>query len=201
MTLPLSVEEPTLEAAVSSIFNPRHLPLFFATTGPSILLYVTIKFNGFFKVAEGVISSPIYLPTYMASVAVFFWIGVAVSGQATSEGMNTLRSEGWLFSSVKEGTKLAEALDIVNYWKLYDFTKVRWSAVWNASSSIVVLVLIGVLNLPIATSTLSKNPRMPHLNMEQEMFGSAAANLLSGLVGSVPTLIVRPQHSKTFAPR
>ena len=125
----------------------------------------------------------------MSILAACVWIGAAATGKTNGAGIQKLQEEGWLFT-VSLDMDLTATLTQMNYFHLFDFPKVQWSALTSAAQNIVLLVLIGILNLPIAIAALAQTLDTTSVNVERELLGSAAANILSGAMGSVPNLIV-----------
>jgi SulP family sulfate permease len=92
---------------------------------------------------------------YVLGVAGVFWAVVAGTGQANAVGMAELASQGWLFNveaSIREQHGIGEAWI---YWRLFDFSKTEWHAMKDATLNIVLLVVIGVFNLPIYVPALA----------------------------------------------
>ncbi|KAF7374121.1 Sulfate transporter [Mycena sanguinolenta] len=79
-------------------------------------------------------------------------------------------------------------VDSWNYWTLFDFSLVQWWSLQSAIQNLVLLVVIGVLNLPIYVPTLAFTLDVSY-DMNYELFGQGAANILAGLVGTVPNII------------
>lgn len=61
----------------------------------------------------------------------------------------------------------------------------------GATQDIVLLVVIGVLNLPVYIPAMAISLDVPNYNMDHELFGHGIANLFAGAVGTVPNLVVR----------
>lgn len=64
-------------------------------------------------------------------------------------GMDILIEAGWLFRFDKSAKRQSGIGSAWIYWTLFDFSKVDLHALKNATTNIVLLVVIGVLNLPI----------------------------------------------------
>lgn len=101
-----------------------------------------------------------------------------------------LAEQGWLFAVESEARKQVHVNNNWNYWRLFDFTKVEWRAMRGAVMDIISLVMIGVLNLPIFASALALSLNLPSYSMDRELLGHAASNILAGVVGTVPNMIV-----------
>ena len=100
-----------------------------------------------------------------------------------------LVKNGWLFG-VDNSTKRKSGIGLAwVYWTLFDFSKVEIHALKNATTNIVLLVIIGVLNLPIYVPALGSSLSVP-VNMNHEFVGQGVANILAGLTGTVPNVLV-----------
>ena len=60
----------------------------------------------------------------------------------------------------------------------------------GAIQDIVLLVIIGVLNLPIYIPSMALVLDVPTYNMNHELLGHGASNILAGVLGTVPNLVV-----------
>ena len=103
--------------------------------------------------------------------------------------MDMLVEKGWLFGiddSVKPQSGIGFAWV---YWTLFDFSKVDLHALKDATTNIVLLVIIGVLNLPIYVPALGSSLGVS-VNMNHEFVGQGVANILAGLAGTVPNILV-----------
>jgi hypothetical protein len=123
-------------------------------------------------------------------IAGLFWTVAAGTGYATVDGMTHLSSNGWLFTveeSVLHQNGIGNAWD---YWSLFDFSKVEWSAMAAATENIVLLVVIGVLNLPIYIPAMALVLGVPSYNMNHELIGHGVSNIFAGVVGTIPNLVV-----------
>lgn len=127
----------------------------------------------------------------MFLVAGIFWAVVAGTGQANLAGMKQLADLGWLFTL--EGSHSSQELSqqAWNYWTLFDFPKVQWSATSAAIQEIVLLVVIGVFNLPIFIPTMALTLDVSKYDMDHEFWGHGVSNILAGVVGTIPNLVVR----------
>lgn len=161
-----------------------------ATVLPAIALCLTTRLSFFLRVLRGATEHPMYVSSFMFSIAVVFWVICAALGLANSAGMDELAAKGWLFT-VDAAAKNQKGLgDSWNYFKLFDFSMVEWSAMKAGIGNIVLLVIITVLNLPIYIPAMGLLLKQPDIDMNWELLGHGASNLLSGLVGSLPNLIV-----------
>ncbi|KAL8899964.1 MAG: hypothetical protein Q9207_005925 [Kuettlingeria erythrocarpa] len=99
-----------------------------------------------------------------------------------------LVTTGWLFKIEKTDQSLYGAGPSWVYWRLFDFKNVEVRALKAAATNIVLLVIIGVLNLPIYVPALGYSLRVP-VNMNHEFIGQGVANLVAGLAGTVPNIM------------
>lgn len=189
LTLPPNGAALTLHSAKEVLFNSQHIPLLVASLLPPLFLSVSIRSKLLERASFGFTQHALYVPVYMLAVAGVFWICIAGSGLADSAGMHGLSSHGWLFTieSVPGNDSLVRAWD---YWTYFDFSRVRWSAMGKATENIVLLVVIGVLNLPIYVPAMALSLDVPVYNMNHELFGHGISNVLAGAVGTVPNLVV-----------
>ena len=102
--------------------------------------------------------------------------------------MAALADRGWLFQIEKQ--QYGSGRSWV-YWTLFDFSRVRLHALKNAITNIVLLIVIGVLNLPIYVPALALTLDTS-FNMNREFLGQGAANILAGMAGTVPNILVSP---------
>lgn len=122
------------------------------------------------------------------AVSALYWIIIASTGRADSEGLKDLAAKGWLFTI--KNTESSSVRTSWNYWKLFDFSRTRWSAIATVAPGITSLVVIGVLNLPLYVPAVSLMLNQPDYSMNRELVGHSLSNILSGAVGSVPNLLV-----------
>lgn len=186
LTLPSSSPDLSLGNARSVLFNDTHLPLLAASFIPALFLSFSIRFQSLKRWTREMVQSDYYIPTYLFCIPIFFWI---VAG-ATHVSKDSLVDSGWLFqvaaSESQPGTGIG---DTWNYWKDFNFSLVEWRAMKNALANIVLVVVIGVLNLPIYVPALAFSLDVSY-DMNHEFFGQGAANLLAGLTGTVPNILV-----------
>lgn len=183
------------ETLGEQLFNARQLPLTLATILPAVVIYLTVRFKLCSRLPWGENFHEVFIPGIMVITAALFWIGAAAAGRTSTVGLKGLVVDGWLFDV--QGTRGSNATSIgidvdsnINYWQLFDFPKVQWRALGAAAKNIVLVVLIGVVNLPVAIGALETMVPGVKPDVDRELLGSGAANLLAGAVGSLPTLIV-----------
>ncbi|KIJ65769.1 hypothetical protein HYDPIDRAFT_27003 [Hydnomerulius pinastri MD-312] len=190
LTLPPTAATLKLSSAGNVLFNRIHIPLLFASIVPALFLSVSIRMPALSKATRGFTDYALYVPVYVLFIAGLFWTVAAGTGHATVNGMTRLSSDGWLFTvedSVRNQKGIGHAWD---YWSLFDFSKVEWSAMTAAIENIVLLVVIGVLNLPIYIPAMSLVLGVPSYNMNHELIGHGVSNIFAGVVGTVPNLVV-----------
>lgn len=178
------------------LFNARQLPLTLATVLPAVVIYLTVRFKLCARLPWGEKVHEIFIPGIMVIIAALFWIGAAAAGRTSTSGLKGLVADGWLFDV--QGARGGNAtgsigIDVnsnINYWQLFDFSNVQWRALGAPAKNIVLVVLIGVVNLPVAIGALETMVPDVKPDVDRELLGSGAANLLAGAVGSLPTLIV-----------
>ena len=135
-----------------------------------------------------------YIPLYLLLIPIVFWITIAGLQKTDKAGMEMLVRKGWLFGvddSAKPQTGIGSAWV---YWTLFDFSQVDLHALKNATTNVVLLVVIGVLNLPIYVPALGSSLGVT-INMNHEFIGQGTANILAGLAGTVPNILVSLETS------
>lgn len=141
------------------------------------------------RVTRGFTDHALYVPIYIMVIASTFWAVAAGTGHATAEGLVGLSATGWLFTvekSVRHRRGLGHSWE---YWSLFDFKRVEWHALTAAVQNIVLLVVIGVLNLPIYIPAMALSLDMPSYDMNRELIGNGLSNIFAGIVGTIPNLV------------
>ncbi|KAF9230934.1 hypothetical protein BU15DRAFT_83006 [Melanogaster broomeanus] len=186
------------------LFSRIHTPLLLSSFVPALFLSVSIRMPALSKATRGFTDHALYVPVYMFFIAGLFWTVAAGAGYANVDGMTRLSSDGWLFTmeeSVLHQKGIGSAWD---YWSLFDFSKVEWSAMSAAIENIVLLVVIGVLNLPIYIPAMALVLDVPSYNMNHELIGHGVSNIFAGAVGTIPNLvhfvITRFSPTRDFSP-
>ena len=190
LTLPPTTPKLDLTSAGHVLFNDGHLPLLFASVLPALFLSLSMRLPFLAKVSRGFTGHALYVPTYMFTIVGIFWAVVAGTAQANKAGMRSLEDLGWLFTVQTDVTSNATHHQAWNYWTFFDFPKVQWSAMTAATQDIVLLVVIGVLNLPIYIPTMALTLDVSKYDMDHEFLGHGVSNLLAGAVGTIPNLVV-----------
>ncbi|KAJ7247016.1 sulfate transporter family-domain-containing protein [Mycena rebaudengoi] len=170
LALPYPPESPALSLsnAASMLFDRSHLTLLAASFLPAFILSVSLRSQ-----TRGLVSNAYYVPVYLLSMPAIFWITV----KAGKFSKDFLISTGWLFRVEVSYTSSAPIVANWNYWTLFDFRL-----------NIVLLVVIGVLNLPIYVPSLAFTLDMAY-DMNHELLGQGAANILAGVFGTVPNVL------------
>ncbi|KAF9237006.1 sulfate transporter family-domain-containing protein [Melanogaster broomeanus] len=169
LTLPSTAGTLTLSSAGAVLFSRIHTPLLLSSFVPALFLSVSIRMPALSKATRGFTDHALYVPVYMFFIAGLFWTVAAGAGYANVDGMTRLSSDGWLFT-VEES--------------------VEWSAMSAAIENIVLLVVIGVLNLPIYIPAMALVLDVPSYNMNHELIGHGVSNIFAGAVGTIPNLVV-----------
>ncbi|KOS15563.1 sulfate transporter family protein [Malassezia pachydermatis] len=135
-----------------------------------------------------VCSNSFFTPGYTIAVGIIFWIAALASRQS----MQSLVDHHWLFMKVPEGESVTERMKFYEFWGLFKFGLIRWHAMQTVLVEMIVLIIIGALNLPIYYPTLRENlPHVPRTaSIQREFIGHGIANLVTGLCGTLPCLIV-----------
>lgn len=115
---------------------------------------------------------------------------------------DSLVKTGWLFqiaiSPESPTDSLKDAVNSWNYWMEFDFSGIEWQAIKNSSKDILILVLISILNLMIYVPSLAFSLDIPY-NMSHEFLGHGFSNIVAGLTGTVPNLLVSLQVATQVA--
>ncbi|KAJ6465548.1 sulfate transporter family-domain-containing protein [Mycena vitilis] len=174
----------------STLFDQSHLGILAASFFPAFVLSVTLRSQVIAKWTRGLVRSAYYIPVYLLCIPAVFWI-VARSLHFSNQ---ELIAKGWLFTVDSASTSSAGIAASWNYWTLFDFKLIEWRAVKSATQNIVLLVVIGVLNLPIFVPSLAFSLGVAY-DMNHELIGQGAANILAGALGTLPNIL---QYSYSF---
>ena len=194
--LPLPPSSPalTLSNADTVLFGVDHLGLLFASCGPAFFLSISLRSELLRRCTFGKSRHAYYIPLYFLLIPILFWITIAGLKNTNRAGMEMLTKTGWLF----EVDDLARSQSGVGsawvYWTLFDFSKVDIHALKKATTNIVLLVVIGVLNLPIYVPALGSALGVS-VNMNHEFIGQGVANILAGCAGTVPNILASLENS------
>ncbi|PKI84580.1 hypothetical protein MVES_001756 [Malassezia vespertilionis] len=133
-------------------------------------------------------SNPFFTPTFFLLTGIVFWIAAIGRGVSTE----SLKNHHWVFVHVPPEEPLLDRMRFYEFWQLFNFRLVRWDAIRQCIVEIVVLVIIGAINLPIYYPALRDQlPNVPrNTTIQRELIGHGVTNLLSGLTGSLPNMIV-----------
>ncbi|KAJ6459182.1 hypothetical protein C8R47DRAFT_1162310 [Mycena vitilis] len=152
-------------------------------TGVAFLALGLLKM-GNLRLTRGATRSPYYVSVFLLFIPAVFWIAVRARGIPHEH----LVATGWLFTVDSVSSSPAALVASWNYWTLFDFNAIEWTAVKSAIQNIVLLVVIGVLNLPIYVPTLAFTLDVSY-DMNHELLGQAAGNIFAGIVGTVPNIL------------
>lgn len=188
---PLSSPALTLSNAGPVLFGSDHLGLLVASCAPAFLLSFSLRSELIRRLTWGKSKHAYFVPFYFTLIPILFWMTVAATHRANALGMKELVGAGWLFGVTKSSDQESGIGHAWVYWTLFDFSKVEMHALKHAITNIVLLVVIGVLNLPIYVPALGSSLKIP-VNMNHELVGQGVANLLAGVAGTVPNILVFP---------
>ena len=113
------------------------------------------------KVTKGAVQHPYYVPLYFLVIGVLFWVVVGGLGLDKLGGLSALAARGWLFSA-NEAPGNESWTDALNYWSLFNFRRVEMWALGPAMTNFILLIVIGVLNLPIYVPALALALDVPY---------------------------------------
>lgn len=168
------------------LFSGDHLPLFVSSVSPALFLFLSTRAELLLRLSKGVTGHPLYLPLFCLAIAAVFWLVVAASGHANSGALAGLTAAGWLFA-VEDGRL---SMTHWNYWALFDFSRVRWNAMSPIVADIGLLVVLGALSLSIFAPATALSLGVSSYDMDREFLGHSVSNLLAGVAGTVPNLLV-----------
>ncbi|KAL8654946.1 MAG: hypothetical protein Q9210_001189 [Variospora velana] len=190
LELPLPPSSPglTLSSSGAVLFGAEHLALLCASCVPAFLLSFSIRSDLLRRSSFGLTRHPYYIPLYFVVIPIVFWIVIAIMRKTDQQGRAMLVTSGWLFQIENPGEGQYGPGPSWIYWHLFDFNNVEIQALKSAIANIVLVVIIGVLNLPIYVPALGYSLRVP-VNMNYEFIGQGVANLLAGLAGTVPNVL------------
>lgn len=171
-----------------AVFDHGHLPLLAASVMPAMFLSLSTRLTPLVKLSRGFTQDPLYIPLYCLGVAGGFWLVVSAS---ESNDTKRLASQGWLFAAPVHNQPHPET-HAWNYWALFDFGKIEWTAVSAGKQDMLLLVVIGALTLYVFAPAAAAAMKLPRWSLSRESFGHALANILAGALGTVPCLMVRP---------
>ncbi|KAF8195271.1 sulfate transporter family-domain-containing protein [Mycena galopus ATCC 62051] len=183
LPFPSSATQLSLSNTATTLFAKSHLGLLAASFFPALFLSVSLRSRYIELWTRGIIRSAYYIPISLLTIPTVFWIAVRALGVPTEN----LVATGWLFT-VDSVTTSSGVVASWNYWTLFDFRLVQWWSLKSAIQNIVLSVVIGVLNLPIYVPTLAFTLDVSY-DMNHELLGQGAANILAGLVGTVPNIL------------
>ncbi|KAF7341302.1 hypothetical protein MVEN_01866400 [Mycena venus] len=184
LPFPSSAAPLSLSDVKSMLFDERHLGLLAASFFPAFVLSVSLRSRYIELWTRGFIRSAYYIPLYLLTIPTVFWITVRAVGVPNER----LIATGWLFTVDSASLSSSAIVASWNYWTLFDFRLVEWWSLKSAIQNIVLLVVIGVLNLPIYVPTLAFTLDVSY-DMNHELLGQGAANIFAGLVGTVPNIL------------
>ncbi|KAJ7183837.1 hypothetical protein C8R46DRAFT_520095 [Mycena filopes] len=185
LPFPPSAPPLALGNVATTLFAKEHLGLLAASFFPAFILSLSLRSRALEVWTRGAVQSAYYIPIYLLCIPVVFWI----TARALHTPHEHLVATGWLFSV--DTASISSTSGVVaswNYWTLFNFRLVEWHALRHALQNIILLVVIGVLNLPIFVPSLAFSLDVAY-HMNHELIGQGVANLLAGVVGTVPNIL------------
>lgn len=133
-------------------------------------------------------SDPFFTPAFVLAAGFVFW----VAALASKRSLSNLVQHHWLFMEVPKNATFGDRMRFYEFWGLFNFKIVRWGAMRQAVVEIILLIIIGMLNLPIYYPTLRDTlPDVPrNASIKKEFIGHGIANLITGFCGTLPCLVV-----------
>lgn len=169
-----------------ALFERNHLPLLLASVIPAMFLSLSMRLAFLTRFTRGMTESPLYIPLYCLSLVAVFWLTVAVMGTID---IGRLASQGWLFAITADDPAMSKTHPW-NYWALYNFRNIEWNAILTATDEILLLIAIGALTLFVFAQAAAEAVGVLEWSLNREFSGHAIANVLVGLSGTVPAMIV-----------
>ncbi|ORY02566.1 hypothetical protein BCR34DRAFT_605537 [Clohesyomyces aquaticus] len=194
LTIPSDGGHLELSTAGDILFNKTHLPLLATSVITAVFLSLSIRSRSLSRLVRGATEHAIYIPMVCLAVAFIFWIIAASTEHTHRDALAVLRSKGWLFAVEEAQSRTTPDW---NYWALFDFSRVEWYAMTRSIKDIIMLVIIAVISLPIFVPAIALTVDTPLYSMNWEFFGHGASNILAGLAGTVPNMVVM-SYSRFF---
>ena len=174
----------------SALLTRQHIPLLLASCLPAVFLSMILRTNWLSEMTRGATRNPLFTPLYFLAVALGFWIGALAVRSVNSNTTMALSMQGWLLP-IQDMASINGKILPWNYWVLFDFAKVEWTALGAAAQNIVLTVFVGIMNLPIYIPAVAQGLDVAQYRMNFELFGHGIANFLAGALGTIPNLLVR----------
>ncbi|KAL8681976.1 MAG: hypothetical protein Q9186_001918 [Xanthomendoza sp. 1 TL-2023] len=189
--LPFPASTPILKLSSAGriLFATNHIGLLAASCVPALFLSFSLRSNTLKRVTRGGTSHAYYVPLFFLFQPIVFWIVVTLLHKANATGMASLVIHGWLFKTNtlrKDQTSIGISWD---YWQLFNFTKVEPHAFKDATTNIILVVVIGVLNLPIYVPAMCLSLKTK-VDANHEFIGQGVANIFAGIAGAPPNILV-----------
>ncbi|KAJ2906999.1 uncharacterized protein MKZ38_008567 [Zalerion maritima] len=127
------------------------------------------------------IHSKYFLPLFILSVPLIFYLSVFASGNFDPP---YLREHGWIFEGPPSGEPWWY------FYTLYKFNLVHWDAIGRCVPAMLALTFFGILHVPINVPALAQQTGEDHANLDHELKLHGFSNLISGLAGSIQNYLV-----------
>ncbi|PKY05189.1 sulfate/bicarbonate/oxalate exchanger SAT-1 [Aspergillus campestris IBT 28561] len=131
-------------------------------------------------VLKRIVRSNFLVGGYFVGVGVAFYIVKLIAGIP----MEALRNSGWVFNAPSFSKPW------YNFYTLYDFAAVDWSAFVETIPAMLALTFFGILHVPINVPALGISTGEDNLNVDRELIAHGVTNALSGFSGSIQNYLV-----------
>ncbi|CDO94304.1 unnamed protein product [Kluyveromyces dobzhanskii CBS 2104] len=157
---------------LSSLFTDTDL--LFRWLTPAVLTLILVA-------VQSKIHSSLVLPTFYIITLLLFHFVVAV---VPSLSLDKLRDSGWIFAKVDAKENWYD------FYTLYNFKNVEWSAIPKQVPTMLALTFFGILHVPINVPALAMSLNVDKYNIDKELIAHGYSNLISGLLGSIQNYLV-----------
>ncbi|KAF9240839.1 sulfate transporter family-domain-containing protein [Melanogaster broomeanus] len=167
-----ALDPPTFENLRYFAFDPHAL----AQWVPPLVLAVLLR------VITARWKHQLLFPIYFLIIPIIFYIVVA----AAQLDLDVLRREGWLFEAAQSTGGVDKWYAFYTY---YDWSAVRWTAVWMTLPTQFALLFFNILHPPLNVPALAVSLD-EDIDTNKELVGHGYSNLAAGLLGTVPNYLV-----------
>ncbi|KAK9455497.1 sulfate transporter family-domain-containing protein [Dipodascopsis uninucleata] len=141
---------------------------------PLLLAVILLVVEHFFK-------HTLIVPAYFMAILFGFHILVAL---IPGLSLQQLRNLGWLFESPEVKAPW------YNFYYLYKFSAVDWSALTSTIPAMFALTFFGILHVPINVPALAVSLGNDDIDLNRELISHGISNALSGMCGSIQNYLV-----------
>nr|ODN97800.1 vacuolar protein [Cryptococcus depauperatus CBS 7855] len=160
-------------------YNLATLHIFFQSRHAIALWTLPLALAVLLRLITHTFHHQLIFPAYFFAIFLIFYLVVAVGGW----DMDQLRQTGWI---------LDVGADVLPWYKVYtlfNFRKTHWEAFWAAMPTQLALVFFGILHVPLNVPALGVSLHKDNVQLDRELLAHGAANVLAGLVGTVPNYL------------